>query len=85
MNFTNKLISKSGHLIHKLKAKDSTGRWAYYLVFVQPFKEDSFLNAINSNGPLDLEDYGIVIGSCYGEKISGELKNEIYEKYQLII
>ena len=29
-SFADKIIAKKGHLIHKLKAKDSTGRWAYF-------------------------------------------------------
>jgi hypothetical protein len=27
-SFTDQVIARSGHLIHKLKAKDATGRWA---------------------------------------------------------
>ncbi|NEO69227.1 CHAT domain-containing protein [Moorena sp. SIO3H5] len=74
-------ISKQGHLVHKIKAKDSTGRWAYYFVHVRPELEQAFLQALNSNQNIDLEDYGKVIGSCYGEKPNQKLKNLLKDKY----
>ncbi|NER27942.1 MAG: hypothetical protein F6J89_09970 [Symploca sp. SIO1C4] len=76
-----KEISKQGHLIHKLKAKDSTGRWAYYFVLVRPELEQAFLKALDSDQSIDLEDYGKVIGSCYGEKPSKELRDLLKDKY----
>lgn len=79
------LISKRGHLIHKLKAKDSTGRWAYYFVYVPSFRERQFLKSLKSNKAIDLEDYGKIIGSCYGEEPSEFLKNELREKYRFEI
>lgn len=76
-----RFISKQGHLIHKLKAKDSTGRWAYYFVYVKSDLENEFLKALESNQSIDLEDYGKVIGSCYGEEPNNELKALLKEKY----
>jgi hypothetical protein len=80
-SFIDKEIARSGHLIHKLKAKDTTGRWAYYFVFVQPAKERLFLRAIQGDGTIDLEDYGKVIASCYGEAPTDEVKEFLKEKY----
>lgn len=71
-NWVNAVLRSRGHLVHKLKAKDSTGRWAYYFVLVQPWNEWRFLQAIEGDGMIDLEDYGSVIASCYGESPNAE-------------
>ena len=76
------LIARRGHLVHKLKAKDTTGRWAYYFVYVPASKEKAFLRAIEGDGTMDLEDYGKIIGSCYGDSPSEFLKQELREKYR---
>ncbi|HRK69843.1 MAG TPA: hypothetical protein PKY73_20030 [Hyphomonas sp.] len=75
------LIAKSGHLVHKLKAKDTTGRWAYYFVYVERAKEKAFLAAIEGDGIIQLEDYGRVVASCYGEEPDEETKAFLKEKY----
>ena len=75
------LIGGLGHLIHKMKAKDTTGRWAYYFVLVMPKHEGSFLSAIGGDGNIDLEDYGKVVASCYGEEPTEEVRNFLKEKY----
>jgi len=80
-SFMDKEIARSGHLIHKLKAKDTTGRWAYYFVYVQAAKERLFLKAIEGDGTVDLEKYGKVIASCYGEEPTQEIKDFLKEKY----
>lgn len=74
-------IARSGHLIHKLKAKDSTGRWAFYFVLVQPSRETSFLNALKGGASVDLEAFGKVVASCYGEEPSDEVKTLLKERY----
>ena len=79
--FVDQIIAKKGHLIHKLKAKDTTGRWAYYFVLVEPPREQAFLKAIEGDGTIDLEDFGKVIASCYGETPNDEIKQYLKEKY----
>lgn len=74
-------ISSMGHLIHKLKAKDTTGKWAYYFVLVLPEKEKEFLRAIEGDGTINLEDYGRVVASSYGEKPTAEVKNYLKQTY----
>ena len=74
-------IAKRGHLIHKLKAKDTTKRWAYYFVLVLPPDEQAFLKAIEGDGTIDLENYGKLIASCYGEEPNAEVKAFLREKY----
>ena len=80
-SFVDQIVAKKGHLIHKLKAKDSTGRWAYYFVLVEPTKEKGFLEGLESDGTIDLEDFGKVIASNYGEEPSEEVKEMLKEKY----
>ncbi len=74
-------ISKRGHLIHKLKAKDSSGRWAYYFILVESDLEQAFLQALESNKSIDLESYGNVIASCYGERPNKKTRDYLKEKY----
>ncbi|MBX2856312.1 MAG: hypothetical protein KTR21_15075 [Rhodobacteraceae bacterium] len=62
-----RLIANRGDCVHKLKAKDATGRWACYFVFVEPDREREFLDDLRSERVMDLCDYGIVIASNYGE------------------
>ncbi len=80
-SFVDQIIAKKGHLIHKLKAKDTTGRWAYYFVLVEPARESAFLKSIDGDGTLDLEDFGKVVASCYGETPSDEIKTYLKEKF----
>lgn len=80
-SFVDRLIASRGHLIHKLKAKDTTGRWAYYFVLVMPLREAAFLAAIKGEGIIDLEDYGKVVASCYGEEPSEEVRNLLKARY----
>ncbi len=80
-SFVDQIVAKKGHLVHKLKAKDSTGRWAYYFVLVEPPREAAFMKAIQGDGMIDLEDYGKVIASCYGEEPNEETKRMLKERY----
>jgi hypothetical protein len=77
----NKFFAERGDLIHKITAKDSTGRWAYYYVYVRPALEEEFTQALKSNQNIDLEVYGKVIGKCYGEKPNDKLKAFLKDKY----
>ncbi len=72
ISFLDRLISREGHCVHRLKARDTTGRWAYYFVHVPPNKEKAFMTAVCGNGTIDLEDFGIVIASNYGEGPTAE-------------
>lgn len=80
-SFVDQIIAKKGHLIHKLKAKDSTGRWAYYFVLVEAPREAQFLKAIKGDGMVDLEEFGKIIASCYGEIPSDEVRTFLKDKY----
>jgi hypothetical protein len=75
------MIARNGQQVHKLKAKDTTGRWAYYFVYVERSKEPAFLAAIKGDGTIDLSDYGRIIASCYGEEPSQEIRDFLTETY----
>jgi hypothetical protein len=79
--FHDLVMATYGHLIHKLKAKDTTGRWAYYFVLVTKQREAEFLASIEGNGVIDLEDYGKVVASCYGEQPTEEVKQHLKTRY----
>lgn len=74
-------IAANGHLVHKLKAKDATGRWAFYFVFVQPWREKAFLQALATSASLDLEEYGQVIAANYGEEPSEATRALLRSRY----
>lgn len=79
-------IRHLGHHIHKLTAKDNTGRQAYYFVLVEPARESDFLRAIDSKtGIIDLEDFGRVVASCYGDTPSAEMKEFLKQRYGFIV
>lgn len=81
VRFLDRIIARDGVNVHKLKAKDSTGRWAYYFVHVPNSKQRAFLAAIDGEGMIDLEDYGTVIASNYGETPNDETKAFLKERY----
>jgi hypothetical protein len=74
-------IARRGHCIHKLKAKDASGQWAYYFLLVEPDLEVAFLHALTEDGIIDLEHYGRVVASCYGEKPSEEIRAYLKDGY----
>ncbi len=80
-SFLNRLIGSSGHLVHKIRAKDTTGRLAYYFVYVRPSREAEFLKAIEGEGTFDLEEYGDVLASCYGEAPDEATRVFLKERY----
>jgi hypothetical protein len=80
-----KFISTKGPEIHKLKAKDTTGRWAYYFVWVTPPNETMFMKAIEGDGTIDLEDFGLVVASCYGEEPNEEVRAFLKERFNFSV
>lgn len=82
-SFAERVIGARGHLIHKMKAKDTTGRWAYYFILVTPSREREFLNAIEGDGNINLLDFGEVVASSYGETPSPEIVRQLKERYDL--
>lgn len=81
IDVANRGVSRRGHQIHKLKAKDTTGQWAYYFVLVDESRERDFLKAIKGSGVVDLESFGQIIASNYGEAPSAEVLDFLYKSY----
>lgn len=79
--FLDRRIAAEGHRVHQVKAKDATGRWAFYFVFVPAGREGAFLAALSSGRGLDLNRYGHVIASNYGEEPSEETRRLLRERY----
>jgi len=82
---TTEYVSKRGHLVHKMRAKDSTGRWAYYFVLIESGMEKAFMQALESTSTIDLENYGKVIASCYGQEPNKQVKAMLKEKYGFVV
>jgi hypothetical protein len=80
-SFAVREIARRGHLIHKLTAKDSTGRRACYFVLVEPHREKAFFAAIAGDSVIDLEDFGRVIASNYGEEPSECTRTYLKDTY----
>lgn len=74
-------IARRGHLVHKLKAKDTTGRWAYYVLLVTPRKERVFLAALKAGGSMDLASYGAILASNYGDQPSTDTRSEMKRRF----
>jgi hypothetical protein len=74
-------ISRRGHLVHKLKAKDSTGRWAYYVLLISPRKERIFTAALKAAGSMDLASFGTILASNYGEEPSTSTRTEMKRRF----
>ncbi len=80
-SFADREIARQEHLVHRLKASDSTGRWAYYFIVVKPWRERAFLAAIGGKDDIDLESYGRVIASNYGETASPETLRSLRDRF----
>jgi len=80
-SFIQQEVARQRRQIHRLKAKDTTGRWAYYFVLVPAHRERTFLKAIEGDGIIDLLDYGKILASCYGEEPTQEVKDLLKEMY----
>lgn len=80
-SFFDREVARRWHEIHKIKAKDTTGRWAYYLVLVPSYRERSFLAALYGEESLDLDKHGKVVDSCYGEGPTDEMRARVKERF----
>lgn len=74
-------ISRRGHLVLKLRAKDTTGRWAYYVLLIAPHKERVFHAALADTTSVDLTSFGTILASNYGETPSPATREEIKRRF----
>lgn len=71
---------KSGDPIYLVHARDYTGYRAYYFLQVQRLRVPLFERIIKQNIIIELEDYGTVLLSGYGE-VAPEHLNLMRESY----
>ncbi len=76
-----RLIAREANNVHKVKAKDSTGRWACYFIYVPSTMTEVFLKRLKGDGMIDLETFGTVIASNYGEEPSPETREKLKSEY----
>ena len=80
-SFLNKVIGSRGHLLYTLKGTDAeSGRKAYWFLLVDPPKLGKFEKALET-GTFNLEDYGKIIESGFGEEIPQWVKDKLKEEY----
>jgi len=74
-------VAKRGYLLFKVKGKcKSTGRRVCHFALVLESMQKVFSKAID-DGTLELNDYGRVIASCYGEEPDDAVKSILKEKF----
>lgn len=79
-SFMDKLINSRGDLCYKITGRDSTGETAWYFLLVDKDKKEKLLSH-NNGDRYNLEDYGKVIISGYGEVVPKHVQEMLKEKY----
>jgi hypothetical protein len=88
MTITGRLMAQGSQEVAKLKAKDSTQRWAYYVVRLKPGRATAFHRALNGSGMIDLCGFGEVLASTYldeNEDIPAEFIRETEEELGIVL
>ena len=75
-----KLIRSNLDRCFLTKGRDITGRDAWYFVLIRPFRLRAFLTH-KTGDSYNLEDYGDIILSGYGEEVPEEVRALLREKY----
>lgn len=81
MSHQDRLIARQPQCVHKVKARDGTGQWMYYFIYVPSHRERVFLAALRSGDTVNFEDYGTVLASNYGESPTDETRQLLKERY----
>lgn len=79
-SFMDHLISSRGDLCFKIVGRDITGEIAWYYVLVDKDKKDAFLKH-KPGDSYNIEDYGKIIVSGYGEEVPEDVQEMLKEKY----
>ncbi|MDX1949776.1 MAG: hypothetical protein SFT90_04680 [Rickettsiales bacterium] len=79
-SFMDHLINSRGDLCYKVTGRDITGRNAWYFILVDKEKKDAFLKH-KSGDSYNLEDYGKIIISGYGDSVPPDVQEMLKEKY----
>lgn len=73
-------IDRNGDRVYKVTGRDITGRTAWYFILVDVGKKQRFLEHKNGDS-YNLEDYGKIIISGYGDSIPLDVQEMLREKY----
>lgn len=79
MNWTDRIQHSRSDLVYLVRGKDE-GRRAWYYVLVDPMKLSLFLKKIEI-GSLNLEDYGEILASGWGNDPPETIKQRITSEY----
>ncbi len=79
-SFMDHLINTRGDLCYKVTGRDITGRNAWYFILVDKEKKEAFLKH-KAGDSYNLEDYGKIIISGYGDEIPLDVQEMLKEKY----
>ncbi len=79
-SFMDHVINSRGDLCYKVTGKDITDRVAWYFVLVDKDKKEAFLKHEEGDS-YNLEDYGKIIVSGYGEDVPEDVQEMLKEKY----
>ena len=79
MTWVSKIESERGEQVYLVRGKDD-GRQAWYYVFVEKLKLSHFLKMIEA-GSLNLDDYGKVLYSGWGQDPPDEIAEQIKNEY----
>lgn len=80
-SFTNQVIGSRGHLLYTLKGTDAeSGRKAWWFLLVDQEKLNKFEAALKI-GTFNLEDFGKIIESGFGEEVPQTVKDRLKDEY----
>lgn len=79
-SFVSALFGSRPDCIFLVKGKDTTNRPAWYYVMVDKSKKDTFEH-IEGKQSLNLNDYGTILHSGYGDEPPPEMKKKMEDEY----
>jgi hypothetical protein len=78
--FFDTLVNTRKDLCFKIVGRDSTGEIAWYFVLIDKDKKEKFLKH-KAGDKYNIEDYGKIIESGYGEEVPADIQQTLGEKY----
>lgn len=79
-SFVSSLFASRPDCIFLVKGKDTTNRQAWYYVLVDKSKKSMF-ESIQGTQSLNLNDYGKIIFSGYGDEPPEDMKKKMEDEY----
>lgn len=79
-SFMDHVINSRADLCFKVTGRDVTGEVAWYFILCDKDKKEAFLKHKEGDS-YNLEDYGKIIASGYGDKVPEDVQKTLKEKY----